>query len=607
MKLRTIKSLILLLFVGTLFSGCNDLKNMVKKHPTDAKYVATPNPLEMHGDKVKVSIEGTYNPKYFSKKAGVVFQPELRYEGGSTKLKPILIQGESAQLNGAASTINKEKGGTFKYEDTFDYKPEMEQSKLVVNPTVFPAKKAKDKDIQSILTAVDSIGKSAKLGEKPLADGINTTSNMVQNEAKPSFEKDKYQKETFSDYKATIFFVVDQSKLDWNWKPNKIEENKAALRKMDTLLASNMELQSIKISAWASPEGEESRNQNLSTDRAKTADKYLNDQYNKAIKARAKAEKKKEKDIRKDLNISTEAKGEDWDGFLTALKASNIPEKNTIINVISSHTDHEARQQEIRNMTVIYKQIEDSILPPLRRSEITATYKDAKKTDEQIAALSTSHPDSLDVEELLYSATLTEDNATKLQIYTSASNVYADDWRGYNNAAFVAINMKDYDNASQMLEKGNGIQPNNGAILNNLGVVTLAKGDFKNAKAYFESAQKAGNAEAKSNLGILAIKDGDYAGAASAMSNETCTHNLALAQIMNKDIASAKTTLACAPQDAVTFYLLAICAARENNAADVNTNLQKACAADASYKQKAKNDVEFIKFNNTAEFLNAIK
>ncbi len=607
MKIKALSAFAVVMALSFAFYGCGSLKKMVKNHPTMAKYEAKPNPLEMKGDKVAVTITGTYQPKYFNKKAGVIFQPELKYEGGSVMLPPYALKGESVK-KGAGTTISNANGGEFTYTATIDYKPEMEQSQLVVNPSAFFADKVKDPQPQpQTAEEAAALKKAVKLGETPLAEGMNVTANRLSNEAAPSFVADKYEKETILAQSATIFYIVDQYNLDWNWKFNKDTANKNKITALEKALSSDMAIKTIKIGAWASPEGEESRNQNLSDNRGKTAEKYLKDTYNKIIDKKAKALKVKPASIKKELPISIAANGEDWDGFVADLKASDIKEKNTIINVISSQKDRAAREQEIRNMTVIYQQIEDKILPSLRRAVIDIEFLEPKKTDEQIALLSTSAPDSLKLEELLYAATLTNDNDTKLKIYTSATNIYAEDWRAFNNVGYINIQKKDYDAAQTALNKANSMEPNNGDVLNNLGVVALAKNDYKNAKSYFESAVKAGNKEAKANLGILNIKEGNYTEAANAMSEQKCTYNLGLSLLMDKKVDEAKTTLMCAPQDAKTLYLIAVCNARNKDQAGTVDYLKKAIQQDASLKTQASKDVEFKEFRASAEFQNVVK
>ena len=401
---------------------------------------------------------------------------------------------------------------------------------------------------------------------------------------------------------------MDTYNLNWRLELNKTPEAKAGIRALDSLFGTGMAMKSVDIKAWASPEGEEARNQNLSDNRAKTALKYFNSAYSKAVSKLARQMKVKASTIKQDIEPTVESMGEDWDKFIADLRASDIAEKNTIINVISSHTDREAREQEIRNMTVIYKEIEDEILPPLRRAQITVNFLEPKKTDEEIARLSLAAPDSLKLEELLYATTLTEDKDNQLKIFMSATEVYPEDFRGFTNAAALLYAKQQYDQAQQLLETANGLQPNNGAVLNNLGAIALAKGDFENARAHFENALKAGSPEAAFNMGLMNIKDGEYAKAVSALGSEKCIYNLALAQLLNGQVDQAKNTLSCMQAKTPdAYYLLAVCAARQDAKADVISNLRQAIQGKASLKAQAQGDIEFLDLREDADFQALVK
>ena len=101
----------------------------------------------------------------------------------------------------------------------------------------------------------------------------------------------------------------------------------------------------------------------------------------------------------------------------------------------------------------------------------------------------------------------------------------------------------------------------------------------------------------------LNIAKGSYQQAASA-ANGVKSNTAALAQILNKDYAAAKSTLnAVANKDAYTSYLLAIVAARTNDAAGVNTNLKDAVRKDSSLKSRAAKDLEFAEYKSAVESL----
>lgn len=606
MKKFQIASLIcVMLTAGLAFSSCESLKKMVANHSTMAKYVATPNPLEMQGDKIKVEIKGNYQPKYFVTKAMVVFQPALNYEGGSILLKPMVLRGEKTK--GQGLMIGSANGGSFTYTDEIAYQEGMDQSQLVLNPVAYMEKKAKNLQVTNEAEASQVAG-NVRLGETPVAQGTMITASRIDKMgAALAVEDHGYEKETVIPHDATIYFLVDMANLNWNLPLNKKAETQAGIKVLDSLLKTGMQIKQVQINAWASPEGEESRNQNLSDNRVKTGEKYFMDAYNKFLNQRARALKVKPNSLKQDIDMQTQSMGEDWNGFLADLRASKIADKNTIINVISSHTDKATREQEIRNMTVIYKEIEDDILPSLRRCEIHVDFLENKLTDEQIAEYSLTAPDSLKINELLYGAVLNDDPAQQLAIYMAAIRLYPEDYRAYVNLAnLLSREEGKLSEAQALLDAANGMKPNDARILNNMGAIALARGEFDNARSLFESASSC--AEAQENMGIIAIKEGRYGVAVSQLSAKTCRYNLALAQLLNGDIDQAKATLNCMePQDDDGLYLLAVCAARQDNKAEAIDALAKAFALNAALKAQARTDIEFAKWAYETDFQNVLR
>ena len=291
---------------------------------------------------------------------------------------------------------------------------------------------------------------------------------------------------------------------------------------------------------------------------------------------------------------------------MDALKKSDIKDKNIIANVVNSQPDLKKREQEIRNMTVIYKEIEDEILPPLRRSEINVFAYEPSLSDDEIAQLSTTNPDSLNIHELLYAATLTDDNEAKMNIYKTVIDQYPDDWRGYNNAGKVSVEMGDYNAAENYFAKAKSKAANNGVVLNNTGAMASKEKDFAKAKDAYMAAQKQG-VNVNYNMGIVKIAEGNYNGAINSLGSEKCDYNLALAHVLSGNYNAATSTLNCAEKTAQVYYLQAVIGARTNNDNMVYENLKKAIAADKSYAKTAMEDKEFMKYYTNPEFMNIVK
>ena len=103
-----------------------------------------------------------------------------------------------------------------------------------------------------------------------------------------------------------------------------------------------------------------------------------------------------------------------------AMEESNIRDKELILRVLAMYSDPEVREREIKNISSAYSVVAEQILPKLRRSKFVVNAERIGKSDEEIRNLAKSNPSALNVEELLYAATLFDNNGDKLAIYEAA-------------------------------------------------------------------------------------------------------------------------------------------------------------------------------------------
>ena len=127
----------------------------------------------------------------------------------------------------------------------------------------------------------------------------------------------------------------------------------------------------------------------------------------------------------------------------------------------------------------------------------------------------------------------------------------------------------------------------------NLGMLALAKGDIQTAETYISKATGANGLNEV--LGNLNLAKGNYAQAEQDF-NDIYSNSAALAQILNKNYASAAVTLKYVKNpDATTDYLKAILSARMGNNTDAAEALRSAIQKDASYAKYAAGDLELQK------------
>jgi hypothetical protein len=292
--------------------------------------------------------------------------------------------------------------------------------------------------------------------------------------------------------------------------------------------------------------------------------------------------------------------GEDWEGFKSKMQASDIEDKQLIIRLLEDYTDKNKREEEIRNLSFTFKEIEKQILPELRRSQIVIDYKETGYSDEELIQIGKSTPSSLTVEELLKAATLVSDMNDKLTMYKAGADKFTTDYRCANNAAAVFIMQGDNDMAQTYMEKATTAETN--AITNNnMGILTRRSGDRRAAMNFYGNASGAGS-EVNYNKGLIQIQDGEYDAAIGSMNGKE-TFNTALVKMLNGDNSGASQAMTESNDDsAIADYLRAIIAARSNDSAGVMSNITSAVAKDKSLKEKAKNDLEFRDFKAQFSF-----
>ncbi len=532
-------------------------------------FTTTPQVLEAVAGKVPVTINGKFPEKYFNKKAVVEVTPVLRWNGGEAKGQPAVFQGE--KVEGNDQTISYKVGGNYTMKTSFDYVPEMAKSELYLE---FNAK----------------IGnKTVTIPAVKIADGVISTSELVENtlqSANPANGDDAFQRIIKEKHNANIMFLIQQANIRASELKNAKEFNKEVAEVNE---AANKKISNIEVSAYASPDGGVKLNTGLAENRESNTTKMLSKDLKKA---------------KVDAPIDSKYTAQDWEGFQELVSKSNIQDKELILRVLSMYQDPEQREQEIKNISSVYKTLADEILPQLRRSRLTLNYEIIGKSDDEIASLAASNPKELTLEELLYAATLTNDNGKKEVIYTKATELFPNDYRAFNNLGKLAYQAGNIDKAESYLKKAANIQAAPEVNMN-LGLVALAKGDKNAAEAYLGKA--AGAKELGETLGNLYIAQGQYERAVNSF-GDAKTNSAALAQILAKDYNKAKNTLANIEKpDAYTDYLMAVLGARTNNQSMLTSSLKNAVAKDSSLAKKAATDLEFAKYFTNSDFMNIIK
>ena len=530
-----------------------------------------PSPLAVVGNLVNADITGTFPVKKFGSKAVLTVTPVLKYAGGEAVGEPVTYVGEKAKETGI--TISYKEGGKFSLKASFEYVPAMDKSELYLR---FTAKNGK---------------KVVEIPDMKVADGLVATAKLAKAEdVKPQVTADKFQRIIQEVQEADIKFLIQQSTLrNSELKSQALKDLNAAIKDADT--TANKAINKLEVAGYASPDGEADLNTKLADARQEKSQKYLQKQLKKA---------------KVDATIESNVTAEDWAGFQAAMEASNIQDKELVLRVLSMYTDPEEREAQIKNLSVAFKTIAEEVLPALRRSRLILTTDLIGKSDEEIASLAKEDPAALNVEELLYAATLFNSADDKFVVYQKVTELYPNDYRGFNNLGIIYFGQGKVAEARDSYAKALQLAPANADVNYNAGIAAMAAGDLDKAEELFG---KAAGTEGQLNvaMGTLYTMKGEYTAAKNAY-GKSASNNAAVQQIVDEDYATARQTLAKVENpNATTAYLAAVIGARTNDRETVYANLALAVQRDATMKVKAQKDIEFAKYVADEKFLEIVK
>lgn len=560
-----LKKISLLLISAVLvLTSCNSRIKDIKPE----FFTVTPEVLEVVGNEIPVVIDGRFPAKFFNKKSVLTITPILKYENGEAIAVSSTFQGEN--VRGNDKTISYDNGGNFKLRMAFDYIPAMEDSELYLRFSVHKG--------NTIYT----------LPEIKVADGCIATSQLYRQTvatANIAWCEDAFQRVIKQAKEANILFLIQQTNLRMSeLKSGEIKEFKNTLEDIAADYE-NKVLDDVEISSYASPDGDIELNNRLAATRGDNTEKFV---------------KKEIKKAKLEGYVDNRYTAEDWEGFKELVSKSELPDKELILRVLSMYNDPEEREEQIKNISSVYKELADEVLPKLRRARITLNYQLIGRSDTQIKEQYEKDPSILSLEEILYSSILTDDINKQEEIFNTAIKLYPGDYRAYNNLGVMAYNNGDYNTATSYFAKAGNADGTAPEVNINNGYLELMQGNVADAEACITVAasSKAGN-EA---LGNLYLAQGLYGRAASLLEKSN-TNSTALAQLLNKEYSTARKTIESIEHpDATTFYIKAVLGARTSNIAFVYDGLKEAIKLDPSLAQKAANDLEFRKYTQDGTF-----
>ena len=548
--MKNIFKIFLLFAAVVVAASCGKSRAEQMKLAENVQITCTPEVLALVGDQIPVELTVTYPDGYFHPKAILEVTPVLVYGGGEEQKGPTYIyQGEKVLDN---FTVVPKTGDTVREKFAFNYAEGVEQAYLELRGVA----RYKDKEI-----AIPAV---------KVADGTIVTQLLAETEGYYSYKKDNYQAVLHEQTEGQVMYDYNSSTIKGSaLRSQSIKELQAALAAIEA--DPRYTVTGTSVVAYASPEGGQAYNAKLSDQRAASAEKAWSQVTG---------------DKNAPDNLEVRSIGQDWEGFREAVAKSDIEDKALILRVLSMYSDPAVRENEIKNMSKVYTEINKNVFPELRRARFITEMDYQNFTDEELVELSRSAIDLLDEEGLLRVASITTDASRKTVLYNKAVNKFDSDRARFNLAA-MALDDERPDAAARQLD---AIKAQDADVLNARGVVELQRGDRKAAADWF---RKAGTAESKANLGLIDLMEGRYESAAKQLAGSKGV-NGAIASLLagNLDEAEARVTCKCGHAE----YVRAIIAARKGDADGVKTHLANLEAKDKQLYEKSRTDIEFAKY-----------
>lgn len=549
------------LVLAFFMAGCNSMKKL-QKEVIETAVVGYVNPQQLEAVNGVVDFNYTVNfaPKQFDKKLILKITPKLQYGNQMLKLQPMYLQGEKVK-DANYPVVDYDKGSSFTQKMSFNFKPGMENGVLWADIEAMRGKKA------FMLSPVILNKNGIKVWKQPAfsLNGVNYVPVMT---------------ETFvEDVPATgvgvvsgyVMFPLGKSAISETQQNSPVMSQ--AVKAMEKVLADkNAKITNMFIYVSNSPEGAERLNKNLANNRFRSAKTFFEKDLNLQNTPMARNPK----------FVVQQTVSENWNGLYMLLEDSDIQNKEQIIKELKDAPNAKARNKVIDSYISKVPELQDVILPVLRRADFFVFYTEPTTVQE-------------DVQLTYFAPQLTE----KTPAVTAQTN-----WQLLNDLAVMAINNKEYAKAQKLLESAIALKQD-ATVNNNLGVVHARMGHKREAAQCFDKAKL--RKEARYNMGLVLMEDGNYAKAIPYLKDQPNIY-LAYSQLMNNDNRAALNTFhKIKMQNAMDYYLMAVAAARVKDTKEMGAALTKAVDMQPDLKKRAATDIAFYPYKGDPVYMQIVK
>ncbi len=535
------------LLVIELLTGCNSMKSL-QKEAIETAVTGQVKPVQLEAVNGKINFDYTvkFGPKQFDKRMILKITPRMQYGSRVEQLPSLYLQGEKVK-NSDYPVIAYKSATTINQPMTMNFKEGMQNGVLWADIEAMQGKKS----FKLSPVILNKNGVKVWQNYSIKIDGIEYIPVMTE-----TFIQD-VPAAGVGVISGYVLFPLAQAKITDAQKHSAVMSR--AVEEMKKVLTDrNATVVNMLLYVSSSPEGVERMNRNLTSNRYKASKAFFEKDLGIAGLPVAKNAK----------FVVPQLVTENWEGLYLLLHDANIQNKQQIINELKSAANNNRREKILDSYIEKLPELKNHILPLLRRADFFVFYTVPELVQEEM--------------QLTYFIPQTGDNTPAVSTQWN--------WQLLNDLAVVALQHNDYAGAQKLLEAANSLKQDP-AVMNNLGIVYARQGNTSRATDMLTKAQV--KKEARFNMGLLLLQEGNYAKAVSYL-NTTPSIYLAYAQLMAKDNQAALNTFKQLQlTTGMEYYLMAVAAARLKDTNTMEMALQKAFELNPQLRKQASTDVEF--------------
>ncbi len=270
---------------------------------------------------------------------------------------------------------------------------------------------------------------------------------------------------------AYIDFPVSQTVIRNNYRNNS-EELAAIAATIDSIRNdSDINILSLNLKGFASPEGPYDNNARLAEGRTRAVREYVMNLYDFPAEA-----------------VTTSFEPENWEGLEAWLDTTAIANREAILDIVNGPLAPDARNDRIMTeFPAEYAILLHNCYPALRRTDYRVEYVIRNFSDpEEIALLVASAPQKLSLQEF-YIASLNMDEGSEEfgNVFETAVRMYPDDETANLNAANSAMSKGNLSDAERYLQKAG----DSDEAIYARGVYAMLTGNHDAAREFFGSVR----------------------------------------------------------------------------------------------------------------------